>query len=70
MLKVVSGKARGAVAGLALALASLGLVACGSSSDEDTNYVEQPVEVNSLSFSKKLEVPPYILTFGSLPRVH
>ena len=44
MLKVVSGKARGAVAGLALALASLALGGCGSS-DDDTNYTEQPVEL-------------------------
>jgi len=44
MSKAVSGKARGAVAGLALSLASLGLGGCGSS-DDDTNYVEQPVEV-------------------------
>ncbi len=44
MSKAVSGKARGAVAGLALGLASLGLGGCGSS-DEDTTYVEQPVEV-------------------------
>jgi outer membrane protein assembly factor BamD len=44
MSKAISGKARGAVAGLALALASLGIGGCGSS-DEDTNYVEQPVEV-------------------------
>src|SRR5712675_3675640 len=43
MSKAVSGKARGAVAGLALGLASLGLGGCGSS-DDDTNYVEQPVE--------------------------
>jgi len=45
MSKAVSGKAHGALAGLALGLASLGLGGCGSSSDEDTNYVEQPVEV-------------------------
>jgi outer membrane protein assembly factor BamD len=44
MSKAVSGKARGALAGLALGLASLGLGGCGSS-DDDTNYVEQPVEV-------------------------
>jgi outer membrane protein assembly factor BamD len=44
MSKAVSGKARGAVAGLALALASLALGGCGSS-DEDTNYTEQPVEL-------------------------
>jgi outer membrane protein assembly factor BamD len=44
MSKAISGKARGAVAGFALALASLGIGGCGSS-DEDTNYVEQPVEV-------------------------
>ena len=44
MLKVVSGKARGAVAGLALALASLALGGCGSS-DDDTNYTEQPVQL-------------------------
>ena len=42
MSKAVSGKARGAVAGLALSLASLGLGGCGSS-DDDTNYVEQPI---------------------------
>ena len=44
MSKAVSGKTRGAIAGLALGLAALGLGGC-SSSDEDTNYVEQPVEV-------------------------
>ena len=44
MLKAVSGKARGAVAGLALGLASLALGGCGSS-DDDTNYTEQPVEL-------------------------
>src|SRR6202171_3228430 len=44
MSKAVSGKARGAVAGLSLSRASLGLGGCGSS-DDDTNYVEQPVEV-------------------------
>ena len=45
MSKAVSGKAHGALAGLTLGLAALGLGGCGSSSDEDTNYVEQPVEV-------------------------
>ena len=44
MSKAVSGKACGAVAGLALALASLALGGCGSS-DDDTNYTEQPVEL-------------------------
>src|SRR5580704_4725882 len=44
MSKAVSGKTRGAIAGLALGLAALGLGGC-SSSDEDTNYVEPPVEV-------------------------
>ncbi|MGZ5911274.1 MAG: outer membrane protein assembly factor BamD [Reyranella sp.] len=44
MSKAVSGKAHGALA-LALGLASLGLGGCGSSSDDDKNYVEQPVEV-------------------------
>jgi outer membrane protein assembly factor BamD len=44
MSKAVSGKACGAVAGLALGLASLPLGGCGSS-DEDTNYTEQPVEL-------------------------
>ena len=44
MSKAVSGKACSAVAGLALALASLALGGCGSS-DEDTNYTEQPVEL-------------------------
>jgi outer membrane protein assembly factor BamD len=44
MLKAVSGKACGAVAGLALGLASLALGGCGSS-DDDTNYTEQPVEL-------------------------
>jgi outer membrane protein assembly factor BamD len=44
MSKAVSGKACGAVAGLALALASFALGGCGSS-DEDTNYTEQPVEL-------------------------
>ena len=47
MSKAVSGKAHGALAGLALGLASLGLGGCGSSSDEDTYYVEMPVEVLS-----------------------
>src|SRR5580698_10119874 len=45
MSKAVSGKAHGALAGLTLGLAALGLGGCGSSSDEDKNYVEQPVEV-------------------------
>src|SRR5258708_21506034 len=45
MSKAVSGKAHGALAGLALGLASLGLGGCGWSSDDDANYVEQPVEV-------------------------
>src|SRR5712671_5642093 len=44
MSKAVSGKAHGALAGLALGLASLGLGGSGSSSDDDANYVEQPVE--------------------------
>jgi outer membrane protein assembly factor BamD len=44
MSKAVSGKACSAVAGLALALASLALGGCGSS-DDDTNYTEQPVEL-------------------------
>ncbi|HSS82195.1 MAG TPA: outer membrane protein assembly factor BamD [Reyranella sp.] len=44
MSKAVSGKAHGALAGLALGLASFGLGGCGSS-DEDTTYVEQPVEI-------------------------
>ena len=44
MSKAVSGKACSAVAGLALALVSLALGGCGSS-DDDTNYTEQPVEL-------------------------
>src|SRR5437764_274791 len=43
MSKAVSAGARGAIAGLALCLAALGLGGCGSS-DDDTTYVEQPVE--------------------------
>jgi outer membrane protein assembly factor BamD len=44
MSKAVSGRIRGALAGLALGVAALGLSGCGSS-DDDANYVEQPVEV-------------------------
>jgi outer membrane protein assembly factor BamD len=44
MSKAVSGKARGVIAGAALCLVVLGLGGCGSS-DDDTTYVEQPVEV-------------------------
>jgi len=43
MSKAVSAGARGAIAGLALCLMALGLGGCGSS-DDDANYVEQPVE--------------------------
>ena len=43
MSKAVSAGTRGAIAGLALCLAALGLGGCGSS-DDDTTYVEQPVE--------------------------
>ena len=44
MSKAVSVRVRGAFAGLALGVATLGLAGCGSS-DENANYVEQPVEV-------------------------
>src|SRR3954466_3644694 len=43
MSKAVLAGARGAIAGLALCLVALGLGGCGSS-DDDTAYVEQPVE--------------------------
>ena len=44
MAKAVSAGARSAMVGLALSVAVFGLGGCGSS-DEDKNYVEQPVEV-------------------------
>ena len=44
MAKAVSGRTRGALTGLTLCLAALGLGGCGSS-DDDKDYVEQPVEV-------------------------
>ena len=44
MSKAVFATIRGAVAGVAMAVATLGLAGCGSS-DDDANYVEQPVEV-------------------------
>ena len=44
MSKAVFTTVRGAVAGLAMAVATLALSGCGSS-DDDKNYVEQPVEV-------------------------
>lgn len=43
MSKATGGKARGIVVGLALSVAAVGLSACGSS-DDNANYVEQPVE--------------------------
>ncbi len=43
MSKAVLAGARGAIAGLALCLTALVLGGCGSS-DDDANYVEQPVE--------------------------
>jgi outer membrane protein assembly factor BamD len=45
MAKAGSAGARGALVGLALSVMALGLAGCGSSSDDDKNYVEQPVEV-------------------------
>src|SRR5215467_472276 len=44
MAKAVSAGARSAMVGLALSVAAFGLGGCGSS-DDDKNYVEQPVEV-------------------------
>ena len=44
MSKAVFTTVRGAFAGLAMAVATLALSGCGSS-DDDKNYVEQPVEV-------------------------
>ena len=44
MSKAVFALVRGAAAGCAIAVAALALVAC-SSSDDDNNYVELPVEV-------------------------
>ena len=44
MSKAVFTTVRGAVAGLAMGVAALTLSGCGSS-DDDKNYVEQPVEV-------------------------
>ena len=38
------GRIRRTAAGLALAFVALGLAGCGSSSDDDKNYVELPVE--------------------------
>ena len=44
MSKAVFTTVRGAVAGLAMGVATLTLSGCGSS-DDDKNYVERPVEV-------------------------
>ena len=44
MSKAVFTTIRGAVAGLAMGVATLTLSGCGSS-DDDKNYVERPVEV-------------------------
>ena len=45
MSKAVSGKAHGALAGLALAWRRSGLAAAARRRTRTTNYVEQPVEV-------------------------